>query len=452
MLKQETINRLHELTEQTGERILQAADYIWKNPETGYREWKTSAYAAKQFEELGYTLTHMGNIPGFYTDLDTKRPGPTLAILGELDSVICHGHPDADLTTGAVHACGHHTQMAYLIGAAAVLRDKEILEGLSGKIRFIAVPAEELIEIGYRCSLREQGIIKYFGGKVELLFRGVFDNVDAVAMIHSGGSGEKSLSVYKGNNGCIAKNITYLGQAAHAGGSPHQGINALYAAALGMQAINSIRETFIEENITRVHPIITEGGAAVNVIPETVRLESFVRGSTPEAIVTENRKVNRALAGAAVSIGARLKLNDIPGYMPLHNNKDLNELTHAVGALMLGDDKAEITDLWHGGSTDMGDICCVLPAVHITVNGGRGIAHGDNYFIDDHDIACIDSTRCITGLACALLSDNGARLMEVKANFTPFFKDYSAYFEFVDKMYIDKEVVSYEDDRIVVAF
>ena len=450
MINEEVASKIHALTEQNTERIMQTADYIWKNPESGYREWKTHAYAAKQFEDLGYSLETMGNIPGFYVDLDSGRPGPTLAILGELDSIICAGHPDADPETGAVHACGHHTQIAYLVGAAAVLRDAGILGSLCGKIRFVAVPAEELIEIGYRCGLREQGIIKYLGGKVELLYRGVFDGVDAVAMIHSGGTGEKSLVAYKGNNGCMAKNISYLGKAAHAGGGPQKGINALYAASLGIQAINAIRETFVEENITRVHPIITEGGTAVNVIPETVRLEAYVRGSTPEAIVAENNKVNRALAGAAVSIGARLKINDIPGYMPLHNNEELNKLMYETGALMLGVDNVEINDKWHGGSTDMGDLCCVLPVVHTTVNGGMGTGHGVDYFIKNPDIACIDSTRCIAALACALLGNDAANMKKIKANFNPAFEDYAAFFEFIDKIYIDKEVVLYEDDCIKI--
>ena len=165
MLTAETIKRLNELVEHSRECILKTADYIWKNPETGFREWKTSAYLAEIFKELGFKPVLMENIPGFYADLDTGRPGPALAVLGELDSVICTSHPEADPETGAVHACGHHTQCAYLVGAASVLRDPEILASLCGRIRFIAVPAEELIELEYRSSLRDEGIIKYIGGK-----------------------------------------------------------------------------------------------------------------------------------------------------------------------------------------------------------------------------------------------------------------------------------------------
>ena len=64
------------------ERAIAALDYIWKNPETGYREWKTHAYLVKEFKELGYELVEAGNVPGFYTDVDTGRPGPTVLVMG----------------------------------------------------------------------------------------------------------------------------------------------------------------------------------------------------------------------------------------------------------------------------------------------------------------------------------------------------------------------------------
>ena len=152
--------------------ILTAERQIWSTPETGFKEYKTSAYMAEQFEKLGYKLTYAEGITGFYTVVDTGREGPEVLILGELDSVICPTHPDADKSTGAVHACGHHAQCAGLLGIAAALTEKELLDTLSGRIRLCAVPAEELLEIEYRTELKNKGIIKYFGGKSE--FKSLF--------------------------------------------------------------------------------------------------------------------------------------------------------------------------------------------------------------------------------------------------------------------------------------
>ena len=122
--------------------ILAAERQIWKNPEPGYREWKTHKYLKGLYEALGYRLTEAGNIPGFYTEIDTGRPGPTVAVFGEMDSLIIPSHPECDPETGAVHACGHNCQSAALYGIAAALKTPGALDGLCGKIRLIAVPAE----------------------------------------------------------------------------------------------------------------------------------------------------------------------------------------------------------------------------------------------------------------------------------------------------------------------
>ncbi|MBQ5362089.1 MAG: amidohydrolase, partial [Clostridia bacterium] len=158
--------------------ILDAERYIWQHPETGYKEYKTSAYMEEKFLELGYDIVKAQGITGFTAQIDTGREGPVLLVLGELDSIICPAHPEADPETGAVHSCGHNAQSATLLGIAAALTEPAVLEGLCGKIRLCAVPAEELLEIEYRSLLKAQGKIKYFGGKSEFLSRGLFDGVD----------------------------------------------------------------------------------------------------------------------------------------------------------------------------------------------------------------------------------------------------------------------------------
>ena len=142
------------------QKILDAERYIWAHPETGYKETETSRYLAEQFEALGYELTYADGITGFYTVIDTGREGPEVLVLGELDSIICPAHKEANPETGAVHSCGHNAQCAALLGVAAALKDEAVLSKLSGKIRLCAVPAEELLEIGYRTRLRADGKIK----------------------------------------------------------------------------------------------------------------------------------------------------------------------------------------------------------------------------------------------------------------------------------------------------
>ena len=84
--------------------------------------------------------------------------------------------------------------------------------------------------------------------------------------------------------GFVAKKIRFIGKAAHAGGAPYDGVNALNAAMAAMMCIHTMRETFKDEDKSRVHSIITNGGDLVNIVPANVTMEAYVRGATPGAI------------------------------------------------------------------------------------------------------------------------------------------------------------------------
>lgn len=443
---------LMDLVERHEKRICDTADHIWKNPETGYREWKTSEYMAAQFEELGYTLVKAGNIPGFYADLDTGLPGPRVAILGELDSLIVKNHPDAQPDTFAVHACGHNAQCANLIGVAAALKEPGALDGLCGSFRLIAVPAEELIELGYREGLRKKGIIRYYGGKVEFVARGYFDGVDLAMMIHSGKL-EKGLSLHvsKGCNGCVTKNITFKGVSSHAGGAPENGRNALYAAMCGLNAVNALRETFVDGEHVRFHPIITEAGLAVNAIPEIAKVESYVRGASYDSIYTYNQKVNLALTASAAALGCNVQLEDRPGYCPLNNDPNLSEIIADAMRKVAGPDSVLMDDSWGTGSTDMGDISAIMPAVHPHASGTVGTGHGCDYYIDDKKLACLQPAQCLVVAADLLLRDGAALAQRVIRESKPLYKSKEEYLEAIEKLTLEKEAaVVYQSDGKVV--
>ena len=434
---------IHQAIQKYEALILEAERYIWKHPETGYREEKTNAYMAQKFRELGYDLTMAEGITGFFTVIDTKREGPEILILGELDSIICPTHPECDPKTGAVHSCGHNAQCAALLGIAAALREPEILDRLSGRIRLCAVPAEELLEIEYRSELKEKGLIRYFGGKSEFLYRGYFDGVDIAFMIHT----SSEYAIQGGSNGCIAKRILYRGRAAHAGGAPHQGINAIYAANCGLNAVNALRETFRDEDYIRVHPIITSGGSMVNAIPDQVNLESYVRGKSFRAMTAENRKVNRALAGAALSLGANVEIIDIPGYAPLNNDTNMIGLTKKAFELTFPELTVRFSpERFSKGSTDMGDLSCIMPVIHPYCGGSVGTAHGKDYYIADPKAACVNSAKWQLTMLTLLLSDGAAEAKRIKKEFQPLFATKEEYFAYVDAISCCGERIAYHDD------
>ena len=448
MISTERANQLKEIVASQREVMFSAADYIWKHPETGYREWKTHAYLAEEFKKLGYELVEAGNIPGFYTDIDTGKPGPKLLIMGELDSLIVSTHPDCDPETGYVHACGHHCQVSALLGIAAALKQPGAMDNMSGSIRLMAVPAEELIEIGFREELRKQGVIKYFGGKVEFMHRGYMDGCDIALLVHTGVGDHPSIALTPGNNGCVTKNINFVGVSAHAGGAPHLGVNALYAASQAMNAANALRETFQEKDTIRFHPIITKGGGAVNAIPNDVRMESYVRGASLEAIKEANTKINRALAASAASMGANVVLKDRPGYTPLENDEQLYDLTCEIVKQCFGED-ALVKRGRSTGCTDVGDVSAVMPTVQPYASGACGVAHGSDYRIADPESALVMSAQYQVLMAEALLSNNAELGKKIIQNAKLRFSSMEEFFQAIDGLFLDKEAVKQNEDGTI---
>lgn len=423
--------------------ILDAERFIWAHPETGYKEFVTCEYLAKKFQELGYELTFAENITGFFTEIDTGKTGPKILILGELDSVVCPSHPEADPKTGAVHSCGHNAQCATLLGVASALKDKNILDKLCGKIMLCAVPAEEMIELEYRSSLMDKGIIKYFGGKCEFLHRGYFDGVDIAFMVHH----STSSCAIGGAVGILAKNITYKGVSAHAGGSPWDGHNALYAATCGLNAVNAIRETFKESDLIRFHPIITDGGSIVNAIPEKANIETYVRGKTYDAILSANKRINKALIGAALSIDTNIEITERPGYAPLKNDKNLLCIVkESFEALFPEEEYPVYPNKFSTGSTDMGDLSCVMPVIHPYIGGAVGKGHGNDYRIADPELACVSNAKFHLAILKTLLENNAEKAKMVISEAEPPFSSKEEYLAYIDSLNTSGERISYNGD------
>lgn len=440
------LESLYNVVENSKDTILAAERYIWQNPEPGYREWKTHAYMKQQFEALGYEVTEAGNIPGFYTDIETGRPGPKLAIFAEMDSLIVASHPECDPETSAVHSCGHNCQCAAMIGIAAAFKADGALDDLSGSIRLIVVPAEELIEVGYRKQLQKDGVIRYMGGKQEFMYRGILDGVDLSFMVHTAST--PGLSCQIGSNGCITKTATFIGKGAHAGGNPHLGINALYAANCAMQAANALRETFKDSDKIRFHPIITAGGDSVNAIPEKVVVESYVRGATMEAIARESTKMNRAFAGAAAAMGCRLVLSDEHGYAPRKNDTIMQDVFADAAKDLFDESDIHMHSGWSGGCSDMGDVNLVMPAVHPNIGGATGAGHSSEYFITDPYSACVLSAKVQVGAAVLMLENGADKAKEIIAAAGPY-PTIKEYLDMIDEICYNGEAVTYNEDGTV---
>jgi len=389
---------------------------ILGHPESGYREVRTSKLVADWFSENGLEVQSGIAKTGVIGTLDTGKPGPHISVMGELDSLIVPGHAHADAETNAAHACGHHAQIGSMLSVAAGLIEPSVRDGLVGKISFMATPAEEYIELEYRESLHAKGEIEFFGGKQEFIKLGFFNDVDIAMLTHTGGETSGTLGIGGSNNGMIGKTIQYIGKAAHAGGSPHLGVNALNAAHLGLAAIHAQRETFRDADTVRVHPIITKGGAAVNSVPADVRIETYVRASNVPAILNTSEKVDRAFRAGALATGAEVQITTNPGYLPAKYDERLTEIYRHNAASLIGDDN--VIRLNHSsGCTDMGDVSQIVPTIQPTANATSGNGHGIDYLVDNYDLAVIKAGKAMGMTVIDLLADDGEKGKKVAGAF-----------------------------------
>ena len=420
MTKEELKAALCAAIEKRLEDIRAIGMSIAEEPELGYKEVKTSAKVQEAFDRLGIAYETGFGVTGVKARLAGAGHRRTVALLGELDAIVCREHPMSDPVTGAAHCCGHNVQIANLVAVAMAVKDVDAMKYLGGDLVLFAVPAEEYVEIEYRNKLREEKKIEFLGGKAQIIAEGGFDDVDMALQMHVDPATHPEGNFQVGNtsNGFIGKLITYRGKAAHAAGAPDKGVNALNACMMGVMGVNAIRETFREDDCVRFHPIINSGGDLVNVIPDYVKMESYVRASNLPAMKDVNARINRALQAGAMALGAECDIHDLAGYLPMKPDENFRAVLRANAQKIFG---AEfVTEGEHAaGSTDMGDVSHLMPVVHPWVGCVSGVLHGANYRLTDEKTTFTKTPQVLAGTIVDLLWDDAAEAERICAAHKP---------------------------------
>ena len=395
-----------------------AAD-IEREPELGFKEVKTAAKVENYMRKLGLDPRTGLAITGVKARVKGGAEGPTVAVLGELDAIGTPDSPKADPLTGAAHTCGHFLQTACMLAAATGIIKSGVMDKLSGDAVFFAVPAEEYVELAYRKKLVQEGKLHFLSRKGEQIYRGEFDDIDMAMMMHSkDNTPQGAVAIGTSSNGFVGKTVQYIGKSAHAANAPHEGVNALNAACLGLMGINAIRETFQEKDIVRVHPIITKGGDLVNNVPSDVRMETYVRAATMDAIDNTHHKVDAALKAGAAAVGAECVVETLPGMFPLHCCKEMNDLF--VENIREFSPKTEIIDAGHfSASTDMGDVSHIMPAIHPFIGGTDGSLHTAQFCVSDFSDAVLVPAKAFACMIVDLLADGASGAKQIIADNKP---------------------------------
>jgi metal-dependent amidase/aminoacylase/carboxypeptidase family protein len=309
--------------------------------------------------------------------------------------------------------------VATCVGAGIGLKHSGVLAGLAGRVACFAVPAEEFVEIENRLELKHRGEIEFLGGKAELVRLGHMDDIQMAMLVHASTTSPGPRLLHSStSNGFVAKMVRFKGKASHAGMAPEKGINALNMMALAIMNINAQRETFRDDDTIRVHQIVTRGGDLVNIVPDDVRMEMFVRGKAVEAIRDANGKVNRSLEAAALAAGGEVEIRTVPGYLPRLKETAVTSVLVDNFAGLIGRENLEAEG--HGtGSSDTGDLSHLMPMVEVKSGGFNGSFHTASHTVADEEQAYIVPAKAMAMTAVDLLAEGARMADEILANFKP---------------------------------
>ncbi len=409
---------LFDKVDKIGNEIIENGTKIFENPELGFKEYKTAELIKRVLIENGLEFESELSITGIRCKFGSGN-GPNVGVLAEMDAIPTLGHRCASDDLSAAHSCGHSLQVAIMLGVVSVLKESRFFDNFNGYITFIGAPAEEFTDIDYRKTLVENGKVKYMSGKQDMIYNGIFDDIDLILSCHiMGEKSERSADVNTSLNGFIHKEVCYIGKAAHAGAEPHLGINALNAAVIGLGAVNAQRETFIDEHNIRVHSVMKNGTYSVNTVPDKVEIEAYVRGGNIKSLLSANERVNRAFRAGGYAVGAEVIITDTNGYIPFKQCAKLSSVVKDNLKLFLKSENI-FDGLKTTASGDIGDLSVIVPTIQFGFSGVKGSIHGPDLEVSDKEMAYIIPTKVILGTIYDLFSDDSKKAKEIVDFFVP---------------------------------
>lgn len=334
---------------------------IHANPELRFEEHKACAWLTEFLAARGHAVER--NVAGLPTAFRARagKGSPRVAILAEYDAL-----------PGVGHACGHNLIATGAIGAFVAAA--QVVGSTGGEVVLLGTPAEE-----------------GGGGKITMIDAGVFADVDAAMMFHPF---DRDLLAHTAL-ASLWLTFDFKGKPSHAAIAPHAGKSALTACLDTFRLVDGQRVHFRDG--VRVHGYVTNGGQAVNIIPERAACEFSVRALDGVELARVRGIVERCARGAALASDVEVSIGVRQGYKDMVNNMALARRFGAhTGAL--GRPARERDDRIGAGSTDMGDVSHVVPSIHpwlAIVQEGEALCHERRF---------ADAAGSSTGVTTALMA------------------------------------------------
>ena len=367
--------RLAEAIERHRDEILGLSHRIHEHPEPAFEERQAASWVAEVVARHGYQVEHpagrletavLGRLPG---GLGTD--GPRIGILAEYDAL-----------PGLGHGCGHNTMAASGVGAAIALA--AVASELRGEIVFLGTPAEE------RGS-----------GKQFMLDDGLLDGLDAALLFHPSDRTQAACALLASED----VEVTFRGFQAHAAADPWRGRNALDALVMLFSSIGLWRQQLRPD--ARVHGIVIEGGTAANIIPDRTVGRFMIRSTDETEFGRMRERFRRLVQAAALAADCEGEAVFSGGSSTMKDNATLRQRFVAnMSAYGIADNPVLADQL---GSSDMGNVSQVLPAIHpmiaICDEGVPG------HSLEFRDAAALPRADEVTLVAAALVAQTAWDLL-----------------------------------------
>ncbi len=295
---------------------------IHAHPELGFQEFRTSTLVADTLTELGIDVKTGVGRTGVVGQIGTGD-GPTIAIRADMDALPILQKSDAAYKSqnpGVMHACGHDSHTAMLLGAAHLLKQSLADGGWQGNVRFLFQPSEEAFD--------ENGI----SGATAMITDGALAGVDAVIALHV--ASDSPSGQLRFQDGYSLANVDSFKAWVRGGGGhgayPHTGSDPLHMLSVILPAIYAIPSR-------RINPLRgcvvslgqISGGAAPNVIPNEVYIQGTIRSFHDDVREQLWTEVENAFKLSEL-MGGRYQFQLDKGYPALYNDAEVNSWLREV--------------------------------------------------------------------------------------------------------------------------
>ena len=307
----EIVSRVEQLSKQVTPTVVRLRRDFHAHPELSNREERTAQVVAEHLREIGVDDIKTGVAHhGVVALIRGGKPGPTVALRADMDALPIQeetGLPFASQNEGVMHACGHDTHTAMLLGAAEVL--VQMRDSIPGSVKLIFQPAEEGVPPGEE------------GGARMMIEEGVLSDPDVSAIfgLHVNPDLETGKIAYR-YGGLLASvdrfQVTITGKQSHAA-MPWQGVDPIVASAHIITAIQTIASRKVDARQPVVVSIgIIRAGQAWNIIPEKVELEGTIRTHNLDVRRQAVEEFSRIVQQTASAHGAKAQI-DSSDYGPV---------------------------------------------------------------------------------------------------------------------------------------